>query len=110
MVEGMQKGKNIKLLRTANGEDVIAEIVSDNQYVFKIRNAVRVIVIPQKTQQQGISVGFAPWMEFAEDTEISVDRSHIVAIMNPIKMLLSQYNSMFSGIITPSGSGLLLPQ
>jgi hypothetical protein len=101
--------KKIKLLRTALGEDVIAEVLAMTDDVIRLKNAVRVVVMPQKTAQQGISVGFAPWLEFSEDVDISVDRSHIVAIMTPIKMLTSQYNSMFSGIITPSGSSLLLP-
>lgn len=103
--------KNVRLFKLANGDDIIAEQVRGSADSITLKNIVKVVIVPPQRgapQQQGISVGFAPWSEFAEDIEISLDRSHIVAIMTPIKMLVTQYNSMFSGILAPQ-PGLILP-
>jgi hypothetical protein len=100
----------VQLLKMITGEEIIASMVLTDRTV-RIKNPVRVVVMPQKTYDPkgGIQVGFAPWAEFGEETEFLLDRSHIVAIMTPVKMLLNQYNAMFSGIITPN-SGLVVPQ
>lgn len=102
--------KNVRLFKLVNGDDIIAEQVRGSADQITLKNIVKVVIIPQRpgSQKDGISVGFAPWSEFAEDIEISLDRSHIVAIMTPIKMLVTQYNSMFSGILAPQ-PGLILP-
>jgi hypothetical protein len=53
-------------------------------------------------------VGFAPWAEFSDDKTFTIDKSHILAIINPIKEFINQYNSMFGGLVVPS-SNLIMP-
>jgi hypothetical protein len=100
---------NIKLLKLITGEEVLAEvsdsIVSDK---ILIKNAVRVVVMPNKLDPKTPNVGFAPWADFSDDKTVTLDKSHIIAIMSPIKEFVNQYNSMFGGLVVPT-SNLILP-
>lgn len=101
--------KNIKLVRLINGEEILCEVVSDVGFQVTVKNPLRVVVIPNKSTPNSPTVGLAPWAEFSDDEAFLLEKSHVLAIMNPVKEFVSQYNSTFSGIITPT-SGLLLPQ
>lgn len=101
--------KNIKLIRLVTGEELIAEVVLDTGLKLTIKNPIRIVVMPGKTNPQQPTIGFAPWMEFAEDKEFVLDNSHVLVIMTPIKEFIQQYNSTFSGIVVPQ-SNLILPE
>jgi len=102
--------KNVKLVRLLTGEEILAEVVTDTENVLTISNPIRVVLMPNKEGSTTPTVGFAPWMEFSEDNEYSLDKSHVLAIMNPISDFVTQYNKAFSSIITPPDSGkLILP-
>jgi hypothetical protein len=64
--------------------------------------------MPNKVDPKTPNVGFAPWAEFSDDKTFTIDKSHIIAIINPIKEFINQYNSMFGGLVVPS-SNLILP-
>lgn len=104
----------IKIVRMLNGEDLLGEVLprtpgSDPNSV-SLKNPVRIIVMPNKIDPKTPNVGFAPWAEFSEDKTFTLDKAHIVCIMEPIKEFVKQYNSMFGGIIVnPNGPGLILP-
>ena len=93
---------NTKLVRLLNGEEIIAEVLPSSDTVVRVKNAVRIVVIPNKLDPKQPSVGFAPWAEFSEDKIIDLDKSHVIAIMTPIKEFANQYAGMFSGIVMPS--------
>lgn len=99
----------IKILKLTTGEELLAEI-SDNLISDKImiKNPVRIVVMPNKIDPKNPSVGFAPWAEFSDDKNFTLDKSHIVAIMAPIKDLVNHYNAMFGGLVVPT-SNLILP-
>jgi len=99
---------NIKLLRLLTGEEILAEILSSGDEVCRIKNPIRVIVVPNKVDPKTPSIGFSPWIEFSDDKEFTIDKSHIVVIMNPITEFVNQYNSMFGGLVLPK-SNLILP-
>lgn len=101
--------KNIKLVRLITGEELIAEVVLDTGLKLTIKNPIRIVVMPSKGNPQQPTIGFAPWMEFAEEKEFVLDTSHILAIMTPIKEFITQYNTTFSGLVVPQSS-LLLPE
>jgi hypothetical protein len=100
---------NVKILKLITGEEVLAE-VSDSIASDKIliKNAVRVVVMPNKLDPKTPNVGFAPWADFSDDKTVTLDKSHIIAIMTPIKEFVNQYNSMFGGLVVPT-SNLILP-
>jgi hypothetical protein len=104
---------NVKLIRLVNGEELIAEVVDQQGIIFadviKIKNPLRVVLIPGKSTPQNPTIGFAPWAEFSEDKEFELDKSHVLCIMNPVKEFSNQYNQTFGGIITPKTGGLILP-
>lgn len=100
---------NVKLLKLANGEELIAEVLDNSGAVVLIKNPVRIVVMPSKADPKTPSVGLAPWAEFSEDREIVLDKNHVLCIMNPITEFINQYNSIFGGIVLPS-SKLLLPE
>lgn len=104
---------NVKIVKLLTGEELLAKILPSSNEIVKMENPVRIVVIPQKPNMQydpnrAPSIGFAPWAEFSDDREFVIDKSHVVAIMTPIKQFVDQYNTMFSKIVTPQ-SGLILP-
>lgn len=101
-------GQNIKFIKLLNGQELLAEILSEDNFKVKIKNPVAVVVIPSRADPKTPSVGFAPWAEFSEDKEISLNSAHVLAIMTPVKEFLTQYNAMFAGIVMPTNK-LILP-
>lgn len=101
---------NVKILKLLTGEELLAEIMPSANDVCRLKNPVRIVVMPNKIDPKTPNVGFAPWAEFSEDREYTIDIRHVVCIINPIKEFINQYNSMFGGIIlNPNGPGLILP-
>lgn len=98
---------NIKILKLVNGDELLAEIVSAGD-PMKIKNPVRIVVMPNKLDPKTPNVGFAPWEEFTEEREFTLDKRHVIAIITPIKEFVNQYNSMFGGLVLPT-SNLLIP-
>lgn len=94
---------NVKLVKLLTGEDLLADIVMTDRTVI-VKNPVRVIVMPNKLDPKTPQIGLAPWAEFSDDKSITLDRSHVVAIMTPVKEFINQYNSMFGGIVLPTGN------
>jgi hypothetical protein len=99
---------NVKYIKLLNGEELIAEVVTEDLKTT-IKNPIRLVLMPSKADPKNPQVGLAPWAEFSDDKEIVLDRSHILAIMNPIQEIVNQYNAIFGGIVAPS-SKLILPQ
>lgn len=100
--------KNVKYIKLLTGEEIIAEVTKEDLKTT-IKNPIRLVIMPSKADPKTPSVGLAPWLEFSEDKEITIDKSHILAIMNPITEIVNQYNSIFGGIVTPR-PGLILPE
>ena len=98
----------VQIIKLITGEELLAEIVGDDTMV-RVKNPVRIVVMPNKIDPKTPNIGFAPWAEFSDDKEFTLDKSHIVAIMTPIKEFVNQYNSMFGGLVVPTGSNLILP-
>jgi len=101
---------NIKILKLITGEELLAEVTILSQIPTSItlKNPVRIVVMPNKLDPKTPNVGFAPWAEFSEDKSFDLDKAHILAIINPIKEFVNQYNTMFGGLVVPS-SNLIMP-
>jgi hypothetical protein len=99
---------NIKIIRLINGEELLGELLPSTDAVCKIKNPVRIVVMPNKLDPKTPNVGFAPWAEFSDDKEFTIDKRHVLAIINPIKEFINQYNTMFGGLVVPT-SNLILP-
>jgi hypothetical protein len=112
---------NLKLIRFINGEEVLAEHIEfgydaqlrnnsgyDAPDYITIKNPVRIVLVPSKTNVQTPSIAFAPWAEFTAEKELTIRLSSVVYIADPINEFKNQYNSMFGGIVAPS-SKLIIP-
>ena len=100
--------KNIKILKLITGQDLMAEVLPSVAGVVKIKNVIMIVVIPNRVDPKTPNVGFGPWAEFSEDKEFTIDTSHVLSIMTPIKEFVTQYNSLFGGIVMPE-SNLIIP-
>ena len=100
--------KNIKLIRLINREEIIAEVILEGVINVLVRNPLNVIIIPSKVETGDTRVGLAPWANFSDEEEFSINTSCIVSIMKPIAQLKEQYNQTFSKIITPK-TELIIP-
>lgn len=104
---------SVKIIKLLTGEELIAKVLPSSNDVVKLENPVRIVVIPADPRMQfdskkSANIGLAPWAEFTDDREFVLDKSHVLAIMNPIKEFATQYNSMFGGLVVPT-SNLILP-
>ena len=101
---------NIKIIKLITGEELLAEVTISSPIPTSItmKNPVRIVVMPNKLDPKTPNVGFAPWAEFSEDKTFDLDKAHILAIINPIKDFVNQYNTMFGGLVVPS-SNLIIP-
>lgn len=99
---------NVKMIKLINGEDLIAEVTNDGGNFVKFKNPLRIIVLPSKNDPKTPTVAFAPWAEFYDEKEFTLDKSHVLVIASPVKEFVNQYNSVFGGIVTPQ-SKLIIP-
>ena len=93
---------NIKNLRLLGGEDILGEVLGETNEVVTLKNPVRVMLVPNKVDPKQPSVGFAPYCEWSTDKEVDINKSLIVAKLNPIPEFINQYNAVFGGIQVPS--------
>ena len=100
---------NITLIKFLGGEEVIAEVISENiGTVINVKNAVRIVVIPDQLNPKTPQVGLAPYLQFSDDKEISINRSLVVTTAKPHTDFINQYNSLFGGIQIPT-SNIITP-
>ena len=92
---------NVKLIRML-GEEVIAEVVSEGDTTITVKNAVRIVVIPDQVNPKNPQVGLAPFLQFSEDKEMVINKSLVITVVNPMTDFINQYNSLFGGIQLPS--------
>lgn len=95
---------NVKLFRIVTGEEVIAEVISEDDNFVTIKNGL--VVLPT-----GQSVGFAPWATVIDKDkpELIVSRNHIVYIAEVDSGVRNKYNEIYgSKLITPNDKKLVL--
>ena len=88
---------NVKLLRIVTGEEVIAELLSEDTDTITIKNGL--VVLPNAN-----GVGFAPWATVISKQEpnITVERKFIVYMVECDVDVVEKYESIFSPIEKPS--------
>ena len=93
-----------KLFRIVTGEEVVAEIVSENAASVTVKNGL--VVLPSAQ-----NVGFAAWATVIDRNkpEITVSRNHIVYIAELDASIKKKYNEIFgSTIITPDDKKIII--
>lgn len=99
---------SVKIIKLITGEELLGEILPSSEAICKVKNPVRIVVMPNKIDPKTPNIGFAPWAEFSDDKEFVLDKTHILAIMTPINEFVNQYNTMFGGLVVPK-SNLIIP-
>ena len=89
---------NVKLIKFLGGEEIIAEVLSDSGTALSVKNAVRIVVIPDKTTPQTPQVGLAPYLQFSDSKELTFNKALVVTTAEPLTDFINQYNSLFGGI------------
>lgn len=95
---------DVKLFRIVTGEEVVAELVSEDETTITVKNGL--VVLPTNT-----GVGFAPWATVIskENPDITVSRNHIVYIAEVQEDVCKKYDQMFgSKLVTPDEKKLIL--
>ena len=89
---------NVKLIKFLGGEEILAEVLSEETATLTVKNAVRIVVIPDQLNPKTPQVGLAPYLQFSDDKELTFNRSLIVTTATPHTEFVNQYNSLFGGI------------
>jgi hypothetical protein len=95
---------NVKLFRIITGEEVIADLLSEDESTVTVQNGL--VVLPS-----GQSVGFAPWATVIDkdQPEITVNKNHIVYIAEVDEGVTKKYNEIYgSKLVTPDKKKLIL--
>ena len=96
---------NVKLFRIVTGEEVVAELLTEDETTVTVQNGL--VVLPTANG----SVGFAPWATVIDrsNPEITVSRNHIVYIAEVDSGITKKYNEVYgSKIITPEEKKLIM--
>ena len=96
---------NVKLFRIATGEEVVAELVSQDDNFVTVKNGL--VVIPTSTG----GIGFAPWASVIDKSipELIIAKNHIVYIAEVDEQVKNKYNEIYgSKLVTPGEKKLIL--
>jgi hypothetical protein len=93
---------NVKLIKFLGGEEIVAEVVSETDNTIEVKNAVRIVVIPDQLNPKTPQVGLAPYLQFSDTRELTFNRNLVVTTAVPLTDFLNQYNSLFGGIQIPN--------
>lgn len=93
---------NVKLIKFLGGEEIVAEVVSETENTLEVKNAVRIVVIPDQLNPKSPQVGLAPYLQFSDTRELTFNRNLVVTTAVPLTDFLNQYNSLFGGIQIPN--------
>lgn len=93
---------NVKLIKFLGGEEIVAEVVSETDNTIEVKNAVRIVVIPDQLNPKSPQVGLAPYLQFSDTRELTFNRNLVVTTAVPLTDFLNQYNSLFGGIQIPN--------
>ena len=95
---------NVKLFRILTGEEIIAEVISEDDKFVTVKNGL--VVIPT-----GQNVGFAPWATVIDKNipDLIIAKNHIVYIVEVDPGVKKKYNEIYgSKLITPDDKRLIL--
>jgi hypothetical protein len=72
--------------------------LSEEATTLTVKNAVRIVVIPDKMDPKTPQVGLAPYLQFSDAKELTFNRNLVVTTATPLVDFVNQYNSLFGGI------------
>ena len=97
----MAEVKTLKIIRFLTGEEIIGEVVGETDTTIDVKNALRIVMIPTKTQGATPQIGLAPFLQWSDDKVLTMNRGCVITMATPIEDFVNQYNSAFGGIVVP---------
>ena len=95
----------IKLFKLTSGEEIMASVESFDKATNNINITDAVALVYQQAGDGRMTVGFAPFMPYADDKVTTLYASAVAASASPTPQILGEYNRVFSKIvIAPAGS------
>lgn len=91
---------NVKIVKLISGEDLIAELADSDDIIVK--NPV--VMIPVNKDQ----IAFQPWIPYAEDKEYLLKETQVVIIATPSETIVNEYQKIYSSIVTPKQSSIIM--
>ena len=91
---------NLKILRFLN-EEIMAEVVTEELTTITVKNPVRIVVMPSKSDPKNPTVGFAPYCDWTDDKTFVLNKSFLIHKAEPLAAFVNQYNQQFGGILVP---------
>lgn len=91
---------NVKAFKLISGEELVAEVVEENDGVFKIKNPLAIML--SKAPSGDLNVGFVPFAPYlGKEPELELKLENLQFVNEVDEQMETQYNSIFSGIVTP---------
>ena len=88
---------NVKLVRITTGEDIICDLVEETDDTVTFANPI--VAVPSGNGQ----IGFAPGLHLSKDVkELTINKKFVMYISETQEQMVTEYESMFSPIITPN--------
>ena len=86
---------DVKMYRLANGDEIVATVVSESDTTVEIKDAVALVFHPNEQGQ--VSTGFAPFMPYSEGG-ITIFKHAVSCTSNVQEKMLGEYNRIFGKI------------
>ena len=90
----------VKLFKLISSEEIVATIKSKDDNTFTVEDAV--LLIYRQAKEGAMSVGFGPYMPYAEG-DIVINKTSVASVAAVKQDLANEYNRIF-------GSGIVLAQ
>lgn len=84
----------IKIVKLVTGEELIADITVDNNFVT-LDKPCALQLVPSRANPEQPTMALIPYAPFTSQHSITVSDKHVVWEEEPIKELYNQYNSIF---------------
>jgi hypothetical protein len=91
---------DVKLFKLISSEEILATVISKDENTVTVKDAV--LLIYRQAKEGAMSVGFGPYMPYAEG-DIVINNVSIASTANVKQDLANEYNRIF-------GSGIVLAQ
>lgn len=90
---------DIKLIRFVNGEEIVAEIISEDAVHIKAENACAISLAMGSDGKPNLSM--QPWSIFSTDKVLDINKQHVMFVTSIDPKIEMKYNEIYGKIIMP---------
>lgn len=96
---------SVKIVKLVNGEEILGKVTAKNGEVVITKPTILGMMQGQNGQPQ---MGLADYLPLAEDTEITIDKTHVLLTYTPKTQLVNAYNASHgSGLVVPPSTKII---